>query len=89
MNRGVINAHATLGHHLLDVAQALRVGNVPAHAHQHHLDRIVHPLDDLAQRVGHRHQRFALIDSAYHRLAIATEPLHEPQSDKAQPDRLG
>ena len=28
-----------LGHHLLDVAKAQRIGHVPAHAHQHHFQR--------------------------------------------------
>jgi hypothetical protein len=38
VNRGVIDQHPALGHHLLDVAQAQRVGRAPAHAHQPNVD---------------------------------------------------
>ena len=66
----VINEHAPLGHHLFDVAQAQRVGRVPG---QHHLQRIVHPLDHLAQFLDHHHPVFRL-GSAYQHRFTATEP---------------
>ena len=44
MNPGVIDDDAALSHHLFNVAQAQRVGRVPAHADQHHLQRVVQPL---------------------------------------------
>jgi hypothetical protein len=54
MHGGVIDEHAALGHHLLDVAQAQRICAIPAHAHEHHFQWVVQPLDDLAQSVDHR-----------------------------------
>jgi len=74
MHRGVIDQHAALGHHLFQVAQAQRVGRVPANAHQHDLQREVQPLDDTAQR------RIRPLDvqgdhrSILSRRLIATEP---------------
>ena len=61
MNRGVIDNHAALGHHLFHVAQAQRVGRVPAHADQHHLQRTVHPLPDSL----HGNEQRVCGDSAY------------------------
>jgi hypothetical protein len=49
MNRRVIDHHPAFGHHLLSVAQAQRVGHVPAYAHQHDFRRKVQPLDRPAQ----------------------------------------
>ena len=37
MHGGVIDDHAALGHHFLNVAQAQRVSGMPAHAREHHL----------------------------------------------------
>jgi hypothetical protein len=74
MNRGVINEHAALGHHFFDVTQAQRVRCVPAHADQHHLQRIVHPLDYLAQRLDHQHHPVVRLGSAYQHRLTATEP---------------
>jgi hypothetical protein len=42
MQGGMIDEDAALGHHLFDVAKAQGVGCVPAHAQQHHFERIVH-----------------------------------------------
>jgi hypothetical protein len=50
---GVIDTHTALGHDLLDVTQAQLICSVPAHAHQHYFQRVVHPLDHLAQRFNH------------------------------------
>jgi hypothetical protein len=49
-----IDQHSALGHHFLEVARAQRVGRVPAHAHQHGLQREAQPLDHPAQ--GRIHQ---------------------------------
>jgi len=73
MNRGVIDDHAALGHHLFNVAQDQRVGRVPAHADQHHLQRIVQPLDHLAQRLNHHRHSVVSFGSDYQRPPIATE----------------
>ena len=54
---GVIDGYAALGHHLLDVTQAQRIGCVPAHAREHHLQRVVPPLDHLAQCREHHRSR--------------------------------
>lgn len=54
MNSGVINADTALLHHFLDVPQAQRIGRVPAHAGEHHIQRIVHALDHLLQGFDHR-----------------------------------
>ena len=75
MDGGVIDEHTSLGHHLFDVAQAQRVGCVPANAHQHHLQRIVHPLDYLAQCLDHQHHPVVRLGSAYQHRLIATEPI--------------
>ena len=48
MNRGVIDHHPTLGHHLFDLSQAQRVRRLPANAHQHHLNWVVQPLQNPA-----------------------------------------
>lgn len=77
MNRGVINTHANLSHQLLDATQAQRLAGVLAQAHQHHLDRIVPPLYDLAQRVRHWNHRFAHIGSAYHRPPLRQNHVRE------------
>ncbi len=50
MDGGVVDLHATLGHHLLEISQTQRVSGVPTHANQHHLQREVQPLDHAAQR---------------------------------------
>jgi hypothetical protein len=39
MNRGVIDRHPALVHHLFEIAQAQRIGDVPVHADQHDLQR--------------------------------------------------
>jgi hypothetical protein len=49
----VIDEDPALGHHLLDLPKAQRIGRVPAHAHQHHFQRVVHPLNHSAQRFKH------------------------------------
>ncbi|HEX7478503.1 MAG TPA: IS6 family transposase, partial [Polyangiales bacterium] len=46
----------------------------PAHADQHHLQRVVHPLDHLAQRLDHQHHPVVRLGSAYQHRLIATEP---------------
>jgi hypothetical protein len=69
MHRGVIDHNAALGHHLLNMAQAQRVRRVPPHAHQHHLDRVVKPLEYLAQRLDHH-----LLRGFAHRLKLAAAP---------------
>ena len=73
MNRRVVD-NTPLGHHLFDVAQARRTGRVPANAHQHHLQRVVHPRDQLAQRLDHCHHLFVRLRSAYPDSLTATEP---------------
>ena len=50
VQRGVIDKDAALGHQLLDVAKAQRVGRLQPHAHQHHFQRVVHPLSHSSQR---------------------------------------
>ena len=74
MNRGVIDEQAALGHHLFDLAQAQRVGRVPANAHPHHLQRIVQPLDHLAQRLDRPRHPVVSFGSGYLHRLIATEP---------------
>jgi len=59
MHCGVVHENTALLHHLLNVAQAQRVGHVPAYAGQHDLQRIVQPFEDLAQ--GAIDQTFAEI----------------------------
>src|SRR5450830_909399 len=54
MNRGVVDEHAPLLHHFPDMTETQRVGYVPAYTHQHDLQRVVHPLDHLAQLPNHR-----------------------------------
>jgi len=63
MDSGVIDEHAALDHHLFNVTQAQRMGRVPAHADQHHLDRVVQPLDHLAQHLDHHHHPVARLRS--------------------------
>ena len=74
MDSGVIDEHASLGPHLFDVAQAQRIGRVPVHADQHHLDRVMQPLDHLAQRLDHPRHHVVSSGSGYQRRNIATEP---------------
>ena len=50
MQRGVIDEDPALSHHLLDVSKAQRIGRIPMHTHQHHFQRVMHPLNHLAQR---------------------------------------
>lgn len=59
----------------LDVPQAQRIGRMPAHAGEHHIQGIAHPLDHLAQNVDHRR---GLVFSSRRRLpcvVTATEPV--------------
>ena len=50
MNRGVINADATLGHNLLEVAQTQGIRRIPADAYKHDFLREVQPLEHAAKR---------------------------------------
>jgi len=63
MHGRVIDGHAALGHHLFEVAQTQGIGGVPAHAHQHDLQREVQPLDHLPKS-----GRFELDMHRYHGL---------------------
>ena len=49
MNCHVIHENTALLHHLLYVAQAQRVGDIPAHTGQHHFKWVVQPFEHLAQ----------------------------------------
>lgn len=74
---GVINGHASLGHHRFDVTQAQRVGCVPAHANQHHLQRTRHPLDHHAHRLDHPHRSVVRLGSSYQRGRMRENPTSE------------
>ena len=54
MHRCVVDHHAALGHHLVQVAQAQRPRRVPVNTHRHHLDPVVQPLENLGQRIIRR-----------------------------------
>src|SRR5476649_1313919 len=41
----MVNRHAALFHHLLEVPVAQRVGRIPADADQDHIDRKAHPFE--------------------------------------------
>lgn len=76
--RGVLDEHLTLLHLLLDVARSQRVGRRLAHnTGENHLQRVLHPLDHLAQRLDHRLHPFVRLASPYQRRLIATEPFAE------------
>ena len=47
---GLIDEDAALGHHLLDVTKAQRIGGVPACADQHHFHGVVQPFEKLLRR---------------------------------------
>ena len=49
MHSGVVNANTAFPHHFLNMAQAQRIGPIPAHARQHHFEGIVKPFEVLAQ----------------------------------------
>jgi hypothetical protein len=51
----MIDRDPTFAHHLFKIAQAQRVCHVPTHAQQHHVQRIVQPLQHFGYR---RTQRF-------------------------------
>src|SRR5258708_3728366 len=42
----MIDRDTALGHHLFKITQSERVGDVPPHAQQHHIERIVEALQD-------------------------------------------
>src|SRR5882762_1435253 len=42
----MIDRDTALGHHLFKITQTERVGDVPPHAQQHHIERIVEALQD-------------------------------------------
>src|SRR5229473_7352455 len=52
----MIDRDTALGHHLFKITQTERVGDVPPHAQQHHIDRIVealqHPGDARSKRLS-------------------------------------
>ena len=70
----MIDEDAALGHHLLDVPQAQRIGRVPTHADQHHVQREGHPLDHLALSHDHHHHTVVSLYSGHQHRLIATEP---------------
>src|ERR1022692_930743 len=78
MDSRVIDEDAALFHHLLNMAQAQRIGGVPAHADQHDFDRVVQPLDHLTQCFDHRHHSVVDIAARYPHRLIAAEPLRVP-----------
>src|SRR5471032_1151811 len=45
VDRRMVNRHAALFHHLLEVPVAQRVGRIPADADQDHIDRKAHPFE--------------------------------------------
>jgi hypothetical protein len=45
LNRGMIDEHAVLLHHLFEIAQTQGVGDVPPYAHQHDIQGKALPLD--------------------------------------------
>jgi len=49
MNGGVVDQHAALYHHFLQITQAQRVSRIPTYAHQHHLQRKVQALQHPAE----------------------------------------
>src|ERR1700688_4835411 len=52
----MIDRDTALGHHLFKITQTERVGDVPPHAQQHHIERIVqtlqHPGDARSKRLS-------------------------------------
>jgi hypothetical protein len=79
MHRRMIHGHPTLGHRFFQ-AQTQRVRRVSAHAHQHHLQRVVQPQQHLAHRRGHLlsvkrdHRLFSPSNLNTPSVATATEP---------------
>jgi hypothetical protein len=51
----MIDRNATLSHHVFKMPQAQRIGHVPAHARQNHVERIMQPFEHSGH---HRIQRF-------------------------------
>ena len=75
MHRGVIDEHTAFNHPLFDVSKAARVRSVPTHAHRHHFERAMHPLEALAAAL--RSSSTGQTSSAeLITCAIATEPAH-------------
>src|SRR5450755_2224198 len=54
VNRGMIDEHAALLHHLFQVAQTQRVRDVPSHAQQHDVQWKAQPLDHASDAVHDR-----------------------------------
>jgi type IV secretory pathway VirB10-like protein len=50
----MIDRNPTLGHHFLEITQAKRIGDVPTHAGQDHLQRIVEPFKHACHTRIHR-----------------------------------
>jgi hypothetical protein len=74
MYRRVVDDHAAFLHHLFEVAKAQRIRHIPAHAREHHFQRIAHPLDHRAQRCDHRLHLVVKISGQLTKYAlIATE----------------
>jgi hypothetical protein len=58
--RGVIDRNAAPSHHVFEVPQAQRVGHVPAHASQDHIERIVQAFEHSGhRRIQRLHRAFS------------------------------
>src|SRR5258708_1538270 len=54
----MIDCNSALSHHLFQVTQAQRIGHVPAHAHQDHIERVMQAF---------KHARYSWVHDLVHR----------------------
>src|ERR1700687_2227644 len=47
MHGRMVDADGALSHHLLEIPKTERIGHIPSHAQQHHIQRIMKPLQNL------------------------------------------
>src|SRR5260370_18051316 len=45
----MVDADGALSHHLLEIPKTERIGHIPSHAQQHHIKRIMKPLQNLGE----------------------------------------
>jgi hypothetical protein len=53
MDGRMVEADAALFHHFLEIAQAQTIGEIPAYAEQHDVERVAEALDDALEQILH------------------------------------
>src|ERR1700694_1624434 len=88
----MIDRDTALGHHLFKITQTERVGDVPPHAQQHHIERIVqalqHPGDARSKRLSRCLRFLHRAAKAYLSASNTTSPALARQTPTEPPTQI-